>query len=123
MRHGNATPINKTAALVVGRGEHFEPSVDNSTRVHSDVPLRLKKPGKAALANPSYEDLTGLKKGRVTVMGLSADVPKRWVVRCACGAYEFRTARKLKRENDEDMCAFCNELERIKHRYSLGKRK
>lgn len=123
MRRGNTTPINKTAALVVGRGEHFEPYVDNSTRVHSDVPLRLKHANKAALENPSYQDLTGLRKGRVTVMGLSADVPKRWVVRCACGSYELRTARKLKRENDEDMCAFCNEVESIKHRYSLEKRK
>jgi hypothetical protein len=41
------------------------------------------------------DNLTGLKIGRFTVVGLSSNSPS-WVVRCACGRYCYRRAKALK---------------------------
>lgn len=123
MKPANFTPVNRTAALVVSRGEHFEPEVDTSKMVYSDTPLPIKRPTNAAKSNPAYKDLTGLRNGRLTVMGLYAGGKGRWVVRCACGKYEVRTAKAVKNIANNDMCSFCHAVERIKHIYQLEKAK
>lgn len=59
--------------------------------------------------------LIGMKVGRLTCLGLSADTPKRWVVRCVCGNYLLRSAKALNNPNNaHDACDHCRHLIEIK---------
>lgn len=109
-------PSDKVAGRVASRGEHFEwsPPAHN---VHSAEPIPHRAPTAAERIMPAFVDLTGLKSGRLTVIGIALDVTAngtRWVVRCVCGSYELRRAKYLKacaagekRGDDEAMCGSC----------------
>lgn len=59
----------------------------------------------------NIEDLTGHKRGALTVVGYYGDHRDghhRWVVRCDCGCFTVRRARTLKRANMDDYCWGCN---------------
>lgn len=92
MRAGHEQPVDRVAARVIKRG-------DDHHYVHSlgcpDTPLPI--PTKAAPRDPRHVDLTGLRVGRLTVVGVSAVRNKRWVCRCACGMYTHRTSAALKK--------------------------
>lgn len=111
-----STPLNRDAAIARdGRGTHYcvQPPAN---RVHSDLPLALREIGPEMLAC-GFVDLRGIKFGRMTVVGLSADIAKRWVVRCACGQYEVRksaTIKALDRTAAQGMCFVCEHGEKLK---------
>lgn len=53
-------------------------------------------------------NLVGCKVGRLTVIGMARESKGRWVVRCACGDYEIRTAKAIRNpENKGDRCSVC----------------
>lgn len=60
-----------------------------------------------------FRDLTGMKRGRVTVVGLIEyveDQRSRWCVRCDCGRYEWRRHSSLKNGinlQKDDCCDHC----------------
>lgn len=100
-------PIDKVARRVLQRGTHHD-FVPDPTEQWTDIPLETKP--FPATCSPS-ENLTGMKFGRVTVIGLSV-IPNRrhkgngssrgnggkgpkWVVRCACGYYTIKRSRTL----------------------------
>lgn len=118
------TPVNKTAALVIGSGVHFEPNkrIQNND---SDTPLRLAPITNDLFSCPGFADLTGMKVGRFVVLGKSADFKGSWVVRCACGKYSTRRSKAIKNlENTQDRCEHCRHLAYLKReefRHRTGK--
>lgn len=100
----NNTPVNKTASLVISRGEHWHPTT-KGREVDSDSPLPTKPCG------DEERDLSGVRFGRFSVIGKSKDVKKRWVVRCDCGKYTLRRSKAILNEsNQQDRCEACKEL-------------
>jgi hypothetical protein len=96
MKFGNERPINGNAARVdFSRGEHFDyqPHARSSD---SALPLPIRPITPELIANPQFQDLTGMTIGRLRVVGLSAEKTGRWVCRCVCGAYVLRKAIGLK---------------------------
>lgn len=94
MKVGHEIPANATAARVVARGESFE------YRAHegcTDSPLPLQTMPLPVDAVPQLPDLTGLRVGRLRVIGFSANRNARWVCRCDCGMYTLRKTSALRR--------------------------
>jgi hypothetical protein len=101
-------PADKTAAIVVQRGERFE-SQKKMGGLHwkTQPPTRIDDWVKV--------DLTGKRYGRLQVIGLHAYLKKRWVVRCACGDYEVRSAKAINNpQNFGDRCYNCRHLAFLK---------
>lgn len=102
------TPVDKTAALVVRRGERFD-----SQKKFGGAHWKTQPPIRTDAW--VFVDLTGIRFGRFQVIGLHADLLKRWVVRCACGDYEVRSAKAINNpENFGDRCANCRHLAYLK---------
>ncbi len=106
---GTHIPINNITALVVSKGEHYEPEIKNKNIIISDIQLPVRNPKPSELSNKKFTNLKGHVYGRFTVIGISADKPKRWVVRCACGLYVIRTTKAIKKATAEehDRCQRC----------------
>lgn len=111
-------PANATAARVVSGGTHYEPEINLAKHDHWETPPKTKRVPRDA------PQLIGHRCGRLTVIGLYAKRAGRWVVRCACGAYELRTTKALRNpENSEDRCQRCWHEARARKRYErLGSR-
>lgn len=101
--------INKTARLVTGKGFHFEPVLKPyEDHITTDIRPAIRKLQKGCL------DLTGVRFGRFVVIGLSKDINNRWIVRCDCGNYEFRTAKSIRNPNNSlDRCVICRKTHYI----------
>ena len=101
------SPVDKTAAVVAGKGvEYVSPKV--VLTADSDVPLPTRNVPK------DVQNLTGIRRCRLVVVGLSLNVCGRWVCRCDCGAYTLRTARAIKNEGNPDRCEHCRHLAYLK---------
>jgi len=110
----NRVAVNKTAALVVGSGFHYEPNkkIQNND---SDMPLPIVKMTKEIKSQSSFVDFTGLRFGRFVVLGIARDYKSSWVVRCACGKYTTRRAKAIENpSNDHDRCEHCRHLAHLK---------
>ena len=118
-----SVPFDKTAAMVTGKGEHYEPAMKPTSRAHSDVPLPMVPAHKLFGTQVGIaKELTGTVFGRMTVKGLSKfKNPKKkamWVCRCACGNYEQRTAKAIRNPgNSDDCCERCRKIKYLKRRY------
>lgn len=112
-----SAPLNTTASVVRdGSGEHWTPHKPFDQRVHSDVPIPCAPPPQGAT------DLTGLRAGRLLVIGFHSRRKKSgrmWVVRCQCGAYEVRKGSKLTEDRPaaapELTCLDCETLRHAQH--------
>lgn len=110
MKIGNSKPINKTAALVIGKGEQYK-SPKKINAKHSYAPIKTRPITLNELNAEGFIDLTSHKVGRLTVVGLSAEKPGRWVCRCSCGMYTERKSKAIKNKNNYvDMCEECRHL-------------
>ena len=89
MRPGHDRPVNATAGRVVAQGESYEFPV-TSIIYDSPTPLETWTP-----IDPYWKDLSGLKIGRLLVIGFSRDFKGKWVCRCACGTYCVRSKKAL----------------------------
>lgn len=117
---GTRTPINKTSAMVVSEGEHWNPEVPKSCAHDSEFPIPFSYLPHGA------KNLSGLRSGRLTVIGYygrnktgysGTAARHRWVVRCDCGMYSVRRATSLlkhRSRHDDDCCDRCKHLDRIK---------
>lgn len=112
------TPINRSAFNVASGGIHFAFDPKRLNKMRTDVP-----PAIISGQLKDEEELTGLTKGRLVVVGRSLDAwvnsqKIRWVVRCACGFYErMRTGVVKKLIPEEQMCSACKLLEQRKMGY------
>lgn len=101
MRQGHERPVDKTAALVISRGESF--SYRRSlTSNDSEMPLETKE------IPEGTPDFRGKKFGRMTVIGYSATKRKRWVCRCVCGTYTLRRLEVVEKGDEKNTCDQCN---------------
>ena len=94
MKVGHETPVNSTAARVLARGESFEYRTQDWSS-DSSLPLLVMPP--PVDAQPNLPNLTGLRVGRLKVIGFSANRNARWVCRCDCGMYTLRKTSALRR--------------------------
>ena len=114
-------PIDKTAARVLGSGEHYEPEVSKANMYDSDLPI-------VVLATPrGVDSLVGKRSGRLSVIGYHGAriksngeiVTHRWVMRCDCGRWTVRKSRAIKTpKTEEDCCDTCNHLRSVKYKYN-----
>lgn len=98
-------PVNQVAGRVTSKGIHFAPVGKPCKHYVSDEPLPLRQ----ELPNsPNWQDFTGFKKGKFTVVGLAANRNGQWVVKCQCGTYETRVTKALRNPNNAfDACVHC----------------
>ena len=102
-------PINKTAAIAISGGHHFKSRKKIQT-ADRDYPIKIRAFTRSENQSGRI-DLTGIKFGRFTVIGVSAETPKVWVVRCSCGIYTERRQKSiLNPNNSKDCCEYCREL-------------
>ena len=114
----SSIPQDKTAAMVTGKGTHFDPKIKPSSYTTTDI-----KPPTWKGTHGTKLDLKGIRCGRFVVIGLSSERPSRWVVRCDCGNYEFRTAKAIRNPaNAQDRCQPCRKLQHIQERDAGYKR-
>ena len=97
-------PNNRESALSFG-GTRYEPKA-KLTNLHWDICPPIERPQKGE------RDLTGMKQGRLTVVGKAKKdwiIPNaRWIVRCSCGDFELRKSKSiLNPENGFDKCHLC----------------
>lgn len=111
-----SVPNGATAGRVTSKGTHYTPQMNAvPTRSHWDAPPKMRPVPATSIK------LVGRKFGKLTVFGLWDDTdggPRRdakakWVVRCACGDYEIRTAKAINNPaNNEDACRICRDFVR-----------
>jgi hypothetical protein len=115
----NNLPVNKVALRVLSNGTSFEFSGIESGREESKTPFPItwgKMPN-----NSGFINLTGFKRGRLTVIGWN-DKKGRWVCRCLCGTYVYRTSKAIKNEKNKiDACYQCTKLIDTKKKYHFLK--
>ena len=101
-------PVNRTAGIVLQKGEHFEePEYKNLFK--APLPLgRYKGNG----------DLTGKRFYRFTVIGfvrVNGQGKSRWLLKCDCGNYTIRSKKAIKKLNKTNgKCPRCSYLDYIK---------
>lgn len=116
-------PFDGTAARVASKGERFDWQASDHHR-HSDIAFPMRALTPSMRANPEFTDFTGMKAGRLTVLGLCVETGNgkkaRWQVRCACGAHEVRSARYLRacaagaqKGAGEPACDWCGKTRRL----------
>lgn len=125
----SAVPINSNAANAIKGGISFDES--NVAKIPDQVgywenqpPLEPVSSLKFMSMNPHFKDFTGVKYGRLTVIGMllnknrSKSASATWVVKCSCGYYEARKARTIKARNSTDKCRRCMNIDSMKLRSS-----
>ena len=106
-------PVNGNAARVTQSGEHFEPRKNIKT-LHKTAPPEIER-DLPSLTPTGFKNLTGMRRGRLTVIGLLKGSLKRWVCRCDCGRYTARRAKAIKNKNNtQDRCDECRHLAFLK---------
>lgn len=111
-------PIDRVAARVIRPGIHYEKQLPDGCKhwreVQPTIPFVVQR------HNPQSRDLTGERFGLFTVVGYLGRVgplqggrrTAMWLVRCACGDYESRSAKAIKNTaNAEDRCIVCRSVE------------
>ena len=109
MNATHATPINKQAAISIQSGvEYVCPRKKMSKE--SPVPFRIKTTPDRA------QELTGVRFGRLTVLGFAMFFKGMWCVRCDCGTYALRKSRAVTNpKNKNDRCEECRHLAQIQN--------
>lgn len=114
-------PVDMQASKVFAKGIQYEMR-GKILNFHSEIcpPVRIKS---LQRETKTFCNLKGVRFGRFTVVGLSRDVKARWVVRCACGTYEMRTAKAIKNElNTVDCCEKCRKPQVSRHMWERKNR-
>lgn len=113
-------PANKQAAMSLAKGEHFDEKLYVDV---FDAPPQMRP-----IPKTSPIDLTGVRVGRLVVVGLLAERARstqvknqrtaRWVMRCDCGKYTIRKTRAIRAPKSEEglRCRCCGRLGSIRWR-------
>ena len=107
-----SSPLNATAGRVTSKGYAYEPDKKIVT-LEWDAPPPLVRINRTHTQNPSFTDFTGVKYGRLTVLGMIKDTSvsgnsgAQWVCRCACGKYVARRAKSVRKAPPDDRCEVC----------------
>ena len=93
-------PVDRVAGQVSSRGESFDVNYGNVANKPWDSPI------KTVPVLKNMEDLTGIRRGRLTVIGridpkiMNSKGGSYWLVRCDCGKYHKRKAKAIKNPNN-----------------------
>lgn len=100
-------PVNRLAAEVTGKGVHYEPQKKIAQQHWEIQPPTIPTPR-------NIRDLSGIRFGRFTVLGLYSGGGGLWVVRCVCGDFETRRSRAINNpRNTRDRCDKCSHLRHL----------
>jgi hypothetical protein len=111
--NGNSTPVNKTAALVMSKGFNYKSNKKIQT-IESENHLPSRPANSKDLINKSFIDCTGMKVGRLTVIGIYL-LGKGWVCRCDCSVKCVRKQKSiLNKNNTQERCEECRHLAFLK---------
>ena len=117
-----SAPNGRTAAAVTSESADRYESPVKPGCLHWDAPPRTRGPSAEEIICPSFTDMTGVKFGRMTVIGIFADSvtnAQQWVVRCVCGHYEARRAKAIRNPaNSADACVHCRHVAFLSQRES-----
>lgn len=114
------TPVNVQTAGALGKGTNYSPAKQFS-ETNWEAPPSICRPSETHFRNTSFVDLTGLKLGRLVVLGMADDQGNHkagalWVCRCSCGRYVGRRAKFLKTGNpDYARCEWCANTARLRN--------
>ncbi|ASL39303.1 MULTISPECIES: hypothetical protein [Acetobacter] len=115
-------PLNRTAAVVVGRGTGWAPAkkVIHDHDAWQENPLPVITP-EGETAQAIAKGLIGTRHGYLTVIGYGGKRSKSksakavWVVRCDCGMYGHHKMRALSNpDKSRMMCPNCDYLHELK---------
>jgi hypothetical protein len=109
------TPVNRLAGRVTaGSSTCYEPK-KKVTATESETPFPLRHLDYQVKNSQDFVDLTGVKFGRLTVIGMHLNLNGRWVCRCTCGRYVVRRKKAIQNsENSGDRCSLCQHLAYLK---------
>lgn len=72
-------PADKTAATVTSKSNsNYKPKLESYSFI-SKTPIPIKPVTRSMLLANGFKNLTGVTFDRLTVIGMSRDLPKRWV--------------------------------------------
>lgn len=112
-RIATSAPLNADAAIARDglSSDHWEAKLPQNYARWAAPPEPL-----AVFNRLNGEDLTGRKMGRMVVIRYHAPGNRggRWLLRCACGYYELRSAAAIKGDKDEHGDHCCFECQRVK---------
>lgn len=115
-------PIDRASAMVTSKGVTYTPSFKEGTPTDFETCPEMM-PWSKTRNIPHADQLTGMVRGRLTVVGKSV-IKKFWVCRCSCGKFTLRSAKAIKNpRNDKDGCRECcqiNYLQRQQKWISMG---
>jgi len=111
----HATPVDRVAARVLGKGTHFVSGLKNQGAVWKEMPPTAPLPR-------HYRDLKGIAFGRLVVVGYAGKRMRRgqhsnrwWICRCTCGNFctvhddtVFQGEEGCAKE--PNMCSECNHV-------------
>jgi hypothetical protein len=104
-------PVNKTASIVLKKGEGFKYSDKTPWTRCSTEPIKTKK-----FQGPAEYNLTGKKYGNLIVTGYfgkssgTGGAGSRWVCKCTCGNYSVFRATVLKK-GKATKCHDCKKID------------
>lgn len=113
-------PVDRIASQVVSSGYHFEPTVPPSNREIWDTPPEVVP---TVYVPTPIRELIGQRKGRMVIIGYLGRRYSQFgtkkgqilLVRCDCGKYEERVARKWRKNHGlTNRCQVCDVKERLK---------
>ncbi|MCS5452540.1 hypothetical protein ACJVQT_23025 [Enterobacter huaxiensis] len=109
----SSAPVNGNASRVIQRGKGYEFDVKSSVPEWDNPPL--VRPRHQLPRDRDFTDLTGIRKGRFIVKGLLPGPGSKWLVRCSCGKYTYRTAKAIRSlatnpNAHHDACRQCTAL-------------
>jgi len=115
------TPIDRVAGRVLSTGYHHEFKKSRNNREVWDAPPETVP---TCYTPEPIKCLMGQRKGSLVVVGylgrrrsqFGAKKGQILLVRCDCGRYEERVARRWRKTGNEifEMCQFCDQRERLK---------
>lgn len=124
MNHEHSEPVDMNAVRVTRfGGEKYMIGAKKIVCFQGIAPPKLRA---VPVCTPN---LTGVRFGRFTVIGLSAKLvgeaagkPAMWAVRCDCGNYAKRTSKAVKNPaNSVDRCETCRQVVYEERRFSRGR--
>lgn len=119
IRGRECIPLNKRSAIAMSGGYVYE-SENDIPRLAYDAPPSMQK------VPSDIKDLTGTKRGRVTIVGYLGESEtlsrRKWIGKCVCGKYVIRMGRSWKRglnKNEGDRgCIHCIEMDYLREKAS-----
>lgn len=111
----NIIPVNKTAAKVMQKGEHWE-----SKAIHSQAEWETPPPTKPMpLYKRNFKNLIGMKSDRITIVGYLGGTKEGslWSARCVCGKYVTRKQRTFLKsiiKKTQNCCQTCGKLDHFR---------